>query len=76
MLGLSNARERLAPRRLHQYLDFIVSSQDMAELLDARRNRGKALAALEDWSTTAAKRATPAAAELTDEEVNRLVRDA
>ena len=54
---------------------FIVSPQDMAELLDARAKRGRALAAFEDWSAAAAKRATPEAAQLTDEMVHRLVRD-
>jgi antitoxin Phd len=48
----------------------------MTELLDARRKRSNALAAFEDWSAAAAKRAMPAAAELTDEKISRLVRDA
>lgn len=54
---------------------FIVSPQDMDELLDARRKRSEALAEFEAWSVQAARRATPAAAALTDEEVNRLVRE-
>ena len=55
---------------------FIVSPQDMDELLDARRKRSEALADFEAWSAQAAQRATPAAAALTDEDVNRLVRKA
>jgi antitoxin Phd len=69
-------REPVGVTRHGRAAAFIVSPQDMAELLDARRKRGKALAAFEDWSATAAKRTKPAAVELTDEEVNRLVRDA
>ncbi len=69
-------REPVSITRHGRAAAFIVSPQDMAELLDARRRRGKALVAFEDWSATAAKRATPAAAQLTDEDVNRLVRDA
>ena len=59
-------REPVGITRHGRAAAFIVSPQDMAELLDARRKRGKALAAFEDWSATAAKRATPAAAELTE----------
>ena len=55
---------------------FIVSPQDMDELLDARRKRSEALADFEAWSAQAAKRVTPAAAVLTDGDVNRLVREA
>lgn len=69
-------REPVGITRHGRAAAFIVSPQDMAELLDARCKRGKALAAFEDWSAAAAKRATPSAAELTDDEVNRLVRDA
>jgi len=47
----------------------------MAELLDARRQRSRAVAELEKWSAEAAKRAFPSAAALTDEEINRLVHD-
>ncbi len=52
---------------------FIVSPRDMDELLDARRRRGKAVADLESWSAQAKKRASPATAALTDEDVTRLV---
>lgn len=69
-------REPVSITRHGRAAAFIVSPQDMNELLDARRKRGKALADLEAWSAVAAKRATPAAAELTDEEVSRLVREA
>jgi len=69
-------REPVGITRHGRAAAFIVSPQDMAELLDARRKRGKALVELEAWSAIAKKRATPAVAALTDEEVNRLVRQA
>jgi len=56
---------------------FIVSPQDVEELLDSRRKRSKALADFEVWSAQAKKRATPpAAGALTDEDVTRLVHQA
>ena len=66
-------RETVAITRHGRPTAFVVSPQEMKELLDARRRRGKAVADLEAWSTEAAKRATPAA--LTDEDVNRLVHE-
>ena len=69
-------REPVSITRHGRAAAFMVSPQDMAELLDARAKRGRALAAFEDWSAAAAKRATPEAAQLTDETVHRLVRDA
>jgi antitoxin Phd len=54
---------------------FVVSPREMEELLSARRTRSKAVAELEAWSARAQKSARPAAARLTDEEVNRLVHE-
>jgi len=54
---------------------FVVSQQDMNELLDARSKRSKVLADFEAWSDAARARATPAAAALTDEDVVRLVHE-
>ena len=54
---------------------FLISAQDMAELLDARHRRGRATAELEAWLESTAGRSTAAAAALTDEEVNRLVHE-
>jgi prevent-host-death family protein len=58
---------------------FIVSPQDMEELLDARRRRSRAVTEMEAWSAAALLSRSPeqaaAAAELTDEEVNRLVHE-
>jgi antitoxin Phd len=58
---------------------FVVSPQDMEDLLDSRRRRSEAVADLEAWrvraeaSTSAAQKA--AAAALTDEDVVRMVHE-
>ena len=54
---------------------FIVSAREMDELLSARRRRSQAVADLEAWYAKTRDRRTPAAAALTDEEVNRLVHE-
>ena len=68
-------RETVAITRHGRPAAFIVSPQEMGELLDARRRRSRAVADLERWSTQARKRLTPAAAKLTDEDVVRLVHE-
>lgn len=50
---------------------FMVSAQDMQELQEVRRK--KAAAAFEAWSAQAGKEASPDAALLTDEDINRMV---
>ena len=65
-------REAVAITRHGRPAAFLVSPQEMAELLDARRRRGKAVTELEQWAEEAGKRAASATA-LTDEEINRLV---
>lgn len=50
---------------------IMMSAQDMQELQDLRRK--KAAAAFEAWSVQAGKQASPDAALLTDEDVNRMV---
>lgn len=69
-------RETVAITRHGRPAAFIVSPQEMDELLDARRRRSKAVAELEEWSAKVKKRAMPAAAALNDEDVNRLVHEA
>ena len=54
---------------------FIVSPQDMAELTNVRSRRSKAVAEFEAWSRRAAASALPAAAELTDNDVLRMVKE-
>lgn len=67
-------REPVAITRHGRPAAFIVSPQEMEELLAARRRRSKAVADLEAWSARTPK--LPAAAELTDEVVNKLVHEA
>ena len=68
-------REPVTVTRHGRPAAFIVSPQDMDELMNVRARRSKAVAAFEAWSARAAGMATPAAAELTDEQVNRLVHE-
>ena len=66
-------REPVTVTRHGRPAAFVVSPQDMDELMNVRARRGKAVAAFEAWSARAAEQATPAAGELTDEQINRLV---
>ena len=68
-------REPVTVTRHGRPAAFIVSPQDMEELLDVRVRRSKAVEALEAWSTRAAALATPAATALSDDDVNRLVHE-
>lgn len=67
-------REPVAITRHGRPAAFLVSPQEMEELLAARRRRSKAVADLEAWSARTPK--PSAAAELTDEDVNKLVHEA
>jgi prevent-host-death family protein len=70
-------RETISVTRHGRTAAFIVSPQDMEELLDARKRRSRAVTELEAWAVEADKarsaRQTAAAARLTDEDVNRMV---
>lgn len=68
-------REPVAITRHGRPAAFVVSPSDMEEILAEKERRKKAVAAFDAWSRKARKQAKPAAAELTDEEVNRLVHD-
>jgi prevent-host-death family protein len=70
----SAQREPVAITRHGRAAAFLVSPQEMEELLDARRRRSKAVADLEAWSAQAPK--FPSADRLTDDDVNRLVHEA
>jgi antitoxin Phd len=70
----SAQREPVAITRHGRAAAFLVSPQEMEELLDARRRRSKAVADLEAWSARARK--FPSADRLTDDDVNRLVHEA
>jgi antitoxin Phd len=66
-------REPVAITRHGRTAAFMISPRDMEELVSARTRRSAALRDLEAWREKARASATPAAATLTDEEVNRLV---
>ena len=68
-------RDPVAITRHGRPTAFVVSPQDMDELLDGRRRRSKAVADLEAWSNQVSKRNASTAASLTDEDVSRLVHD-
>jgi prevent-host-death family protein len=72
-------REPIAITRHGRPTAFIVSPQEMDELLNVRHNRSQAIADLEAWSAKATKRTSvaqqAAAAALTDEDVNLLVHE-
>jgi len=73
-------REAVTITRHGRPTAFVVSPQDMEELLDARRKRSRAVADLEAWRAQAAKRnsakQSAATAKLTDQDVNRMVHKA
>ena len=68
-------REPVTITRHGRAAAFIVSPQDMEELTNVRAKRSKAVEAFEAWSARAGAQALPPAAELTDEEINRLVHE-
>lgn len=68
-------REPVAITRHGRPAAFVVSPSDMEEILAKKERREKAVAAFDAWSKKARKRVKPAAAKLTDEEVNRLVHE-
>ena len=68
-------REPVTITRHGRTAAFIVSPQDMQELQAIRRKRVSAVEAFEAWSAQADKLASPAAAKLSDEDVNRMVRE-
>ena len=68
-------REPVTVTRHGRPAAFIVSPQDMQELLDVRARRSKAVRALEAWGARAKALATPAAEALSDEDISRLVHE-
>ncbi len=69
-------REPVAITRHGLLAAFLISPQEMSELLSARRRRKEAVVELEEWSARSLKQASPEALSLTDEEVRRLVHEA
>lgn len=67
-------RESVSIPRHGRPAAFIVSPQDLDDLLDVRRKRTRAVTDLTEWSERA--RARQSAASLTDRDVVRLVHEA
>ena len=68
-------REPITITRNGRTAAFIVSPQDMEDLTNARIKRSKAVAEMEAWSQRAAASSLPAAADLDDDDVLRLVKE-
>ncbi|TWO71736.1 type II toxin-antitoxin system Phd/YefM family antitoxin [Caenimonas sedimenti] len=68
-------REPVVVTRHGRPAAFIVSPQDMSELMDARVKRSKAVAEFAAWSVRAQKSSTAAAQALTEDDVARLVKE-
>lgn len=68
-------REPVAITRHGRPAAFIVSPRDMEELMSVRGRRSRAVKDLEAWREKARQSMTPAAAALTDEDVNRMVHE-
>ncbi|MGH8116971.1 MAG: type II toxin-antitoxin system Phd/YefM family antitoxin [Rhodanobacteraceae bacterium] len=75
LLGAAQ-REPVTVTRRGRPVAFVVSPQDMREVLDARSRRSKAVTDFEAWSAHARKNTKLAANKLTQEWINQLVRDA
>ena len=67
-------REPVTITRHGRTAAFIVSPQDMQELQDARRKRGNAVQAFEAYFAKADGALTPAARELSDTDIVRMVK--
>jgi antitoxin Phd len=67
-------REPVAITRHGRPAAFIVSPTDMAEMLDWKR-RKQAVKELQQWGEKYRTQISPEAAELTDEEINRMVHE-
>lgn len=68
-------REPVTITRHGRTAAFMVSPQDMDEINNVRSKRSEAVAELEAWSRRAAQSALPAAADLTDEDIVRMVKE-
>ena len=68
-------REPVAITRHGRPAAFVVSPRDMEEILQDRERRKKAVAAYDAWRESTKNMLKPAAAELTDEVVNRMVHE-
>lgn len=72
----SAQREPVVVTRHGRAAAFIVSPQDMDDIMDARARRTRALTEFEAWSQRAGQAATSAAEALTEQDIVNLVREA
>jgi prevent-host-death family protein len=68
-------REPVAITRHGRPAAYVVSPRDMDDIMMIRQRRDKVVKDLEAWREKALKSMTPAAASLTDEDVNRMVHE-
>lgn len=71
----SAQREPVVVTRHGRAAAFIVSPQDMDDIMDARARRTRALTEFEAWSQRAEQAARPAASTLTEQDIVNLVRE-
>lgn len=69
-------REPVAITRHGRPAAYIVSPRDMEELMAKRANRKRAISAFEKWIAKFNNQISPRAAQLTDEDVVRMVHEA
>ncbi len=67
-------REAVVITRHGRPAAFVVSSADMADLVELRRRRKQAAREFAAWQKQAKKRSRRAAGSLTDDQINRMVR--
>ncbi len=72
----SAQREPVTITRRGRTVAFMLSPQDMKDLMEGRKLRDNAVAAYEAYRARVSGLVSEAAADLTDEEVNRLVHEA
>ncbi len=71
----SAQREPVVVTRHGRPAAFIVSPQDMDELMDARRKRARVVADFEAWTRRAEQAVSSAAKKLTQRDIARLVKE-
>lgn len=71
----SAQREPVVVTRHGRPAAFIVSPQDMDELMDARRKRARIVAEFDAWSRRADKVTSPEARQITEQDIVRLVKE-
>jgi prevent-host-death family protein len=69
-------REPIAITRHGRPAAFIVSPRDMEVLMAMKANRRPGVSAFEEWTSKFSNQISPEAAELTDEDVVRMVHEA